>query len=163
MSSSDWRSPAAYAHAKSIPAAGFAWEYLRRDEDYRRDFHRMRRLPRLDGDTQTAFSERWGLRFPGGSGSLRRPGRAVLDAISEAEVGMLVNLVSRRRFRRIWLRSQVRSQVRPQVRPQGGAAHLTHEPVRSALPARPALPARVSLFISAGHPLKGRRVSVAHF
>eukprot|EP01037_Dinobryon_pediforme_P037832 gene37832-45520_t len=41
MPSSDWRSPAAYAHAKSIPAAGFAWEYLRRDEDYRRDFHRV--------------------------------------------------------------------------------------------------------------------------
>ena len=84
MPSTDWRSPAAYAHAKSIPAAGFAWEYLRRDEDYRRDFHRVRRLPRLDSDVQTAFSERWGLRFPGGPGPLRRAGRAVLDAVAAA-------------------------------------------------------------------------------
>lgn len=84
MPSTDWRSPAAYAHAKSIPAAGFAWEYLRRDEDYRRDFHRVRRLSRLDNNAQTAFSERWGLRFPDRSGSLRRPGRAILDAVAAA-------------------------------------------------------------------------------
>ncbi|WP_194288281.1 transcriptional regulator domain-containing protein [Agrobacterium tumefaciens] len=38
MLSIDWRSPAAYTFAKSIPAAGFAWEYLRRDRDYRREF-----------------------------------------------------------------------------------------------------------------------------
>ena len=43
MPSSDWRSPAAYGHAQSIPAAGFAWEYLRRDDEYRRDFHRLKR------------------------------------------------------------------------------------------------------------------------
>jgi hypothetical protein len=84
MPSTDWRSPAAYAHTKSISAAGFAWEYLRRDEDYRRDFHRVRRLSRLNSGAQTAFSERWGLRFPDGPGSLRRPGCAVLDAISAA-------------------------------------------------------------------------------
>ncbi len=84
MPSIDWRSPAAYAHAKSISAAGFAWEYLRRDEDYRRDFHRVTQLPRLGGAAQTAFSERWGLRFPDGPGSLRQPGRAVLDAVAAA-------------------------------------------------------------------------------
>lgn len=38
MLSIDWRSPAAYKFAKSIPAAGFAWEYLRRDDEYRREF-----------------------------------------------------------------------------------------------------------------------------
>ncbi|MFG1186246.1 transcriptional regulator domain-containing protein [Xanthobacter aminoxidans] len=84
MPSTDWRSPAAYAHAKSISAAGFAWEYLRRDDDYRRDFHRMRRLQRLDGDAQTAFAERWGLRFPGGPSSSRRPGRTVLEVVAAA-------------------------------------------------------------------------------
>lgn len=84
MPSTDWRSPAAYAHAKSIYAAGFAWEYLRRDDDYRHDFHRVRRLSRLDSDAQTAFSKRWGLRFPDGPGSLRRPGFAILDAVAAA-------------------------------------------------------------------------------
>ena len=38
----DWRSAAAYQHAMAIPAAGFAWEYLRRDDDYHRDSHRPR-------------------------------------------------------------------------------------------------------------------------
>lgn len=84
MPSTDWRSPAAYAHAKSIAAAGFAWEYLRRDEDYRRDFHRVRRLPRRDAKARVAFSERWGLRFPHGPGPLRRPGRTVLATVAPA-------------------------------------------------------------------------------
>jgi len=72
MPSSDWRSPAAYAHAKSIPAAGFAWEYLRRDEDYRRDFRRVSACSTNEQNTLSAFSERWGLRFPGRSGSISR-------------------------------------------------------------------------------------------
>lgn len=63
MQSTDWRSPDAYRHARSVPAAGFAWEYLRRDDDYRRDFHRMTRTSDDDGTAQTAFTDRWGLRF----------------------------------------------------------------------------------------------------
>ncbi|WP_084679133.1 transcriptional regulator domain-containing protein [Methylocystis sp. ATCC 49242] len=38
MLSINWRAPVAYGHAKSIPPAGFAWEYLRRHGDYHRDF-----------------------------------------------------------------------------------------------------------------------------
>jgi hypothetical protein len=80
MPRSDWRSPAAYAHATSIPAAGFAWEYLRRDDDYRRALRRARTLPRADSDARNAFSERWGLRFPGRSRSACRTCIAVLAA-----------------------------------------------------------------------------------
>ncbi|MBS1164388.1 MAG: hypothetical protein H6R00_413 [Proteobacteria bacterium] len=65
MPSTDWRSPAAYAHARSISASGFAWEYLRRDEDYRRDYQRVVALSQSSSDAKAAFSERWGLRFPG--------------------------------------------------------------------------------------------------
>ncbi|WP_200948804.1 MULTISPECIES: transcriptional regulator domain-containing protein [Pseudomonadota] len=65
MPSSDWRSPAAYGHAERIAAAGFAWEYLRRHDAYRRDFRRMKAQPRGETPTRTAFAERWGLRFPG--------------------------------------------------------------------------------------------------
>lgn len=63
----DWRSPAAYEHARGIPAAGFAWEYLRRDEDYQRDFDRINSdvMP-LEDEALDAFSRRWGLRFPDG-------------------------------------------------------------------------------------------------
>lgn len=65
MPNSDWRLPAAYVHARGISAAGLGWEYLRRDDLYRRDFHRLKTLPRSDKQTTAAFSERWGLRFPG--------------------------------------------------------------------------------------------------
>ena len=84
MPSSDWRSPAAYGHAQSIPAAGLAWEYLRRDDDYRRDFQRLKRIPHHDTEARTAFSNRWGLRFRGGPGPARRSRRALLDARASA-------------------------------------------------------------------------------
>ena len=60
----DWRSAAAYQHAKGIPVSGFAWEYLRRDDDYHRDFERVNRRKSLAATTLEAFSQRWGLRFP---------------------------------------------------------------------------------------------------
>ncbi len=60
----DWRSAAAYQDAKVIPAAGFAWEYLRRDDDYHRDFDRLNRRKSPTATTLDVFSQRWGLRFP---------------------------------------------------------------------------------------------------
>ncbi len=60
----DWRSAAAYQHAKIIPASGFAWEYLRRDDDYQRDFERVNRRKSPAASVLEAFSDRWGLRFP---------------------------------------------------------------------------------------------------
>nr|WP_312826858.1 DUF6499 domain-containing protein [Brucella anthropi] len=64
MLSIDWRSPAAYLHTKNIPAAGFAWEYLRRDDDYHRDFEKLRHIRRPAARSLATFSKRWGLRFP---------------------------------------------------------------------------------------------------
>jgi hypothetical protein len=84
MPSSDWCAPAAYGHATRIPAAGFAWEYLRRDDEYRRDFYRMKQRSDHDTEAQAAFSNRWGLRFRGGPGHSRRPRRALLDARASA-------------------------------------------------------------------------------
>lgn len=59
----DWRSPAAYSHTKALPAAGFAWEYLRRDEDYRREFQAIAASSDPDPERLEAFVQRWGLRF----------------------------------------------------------------------------------------------------
>ena len=84
MPNSDWRSPAAYGHAQSIPAAGFAWEYLRRDDEYRHDFHRLKRKSRHDTEAQSAFANRWGLRFRGGPGPGRRSCISPLDACASA-------------------------------------------------------------------------------
>ena len=64
MLSIDWRAPAAYGHAKAIPPAGFAWEYLRRDENYQRDFQTIASVKELGADQLENFSQRWGLRFP---------------------------------------------------------------------------------------------------
>lgn len=64
MLSIDWRSPAAYGHVKQIPAAGFAWEYLRRNDDYRQDFQAIAMTGQPSGRELEAFAHRWGLRFP---------------------------------------------------------------------------------------------------
>ncbi|MBS7697475.1 MULTISPECIES: DUF6499 domain-containing protein [unclassified Chelatococcus] len=60
----DWRVPGAYGHAKAIPPSGFAWEYLRRHEEYHRDFQNISRVKELPADELETFSQRWGLRFP---------------------------------------------------------------------------------------------------
>lgn len=64
MLSIDWRSPAAYRPAKNIPAAGFAWEYLRRHDEYHRDYQTITRAGKPASRSLEAFSRRWGLRFP---------------------------------------------------------------------------------------------------
>lgn len=64
MLSVDWRAPATYGHAKAIPPAGFAWEYLRRHEDYHRDFQSITRKPEPTAEELETFARRWGLRFP---------------------------------------------------------------------------------------------------
>jgi hypothetical protein len=58
----DWRSPAAYAHTSKIGAAGFAWEYLRRNDDYRRDYE----AAMANGGSPlqpSTFEELWGVTF----------------------------------------------------------------------------------------------------
>lgn len=63
MPVNDWRSPAAYGHSKHLTAAGFAWEYLRRNADYRQDFRAAAKV-RRQNPAPDAFPRRWGLRFP---------------------------------------------------------------------------------------------------
>ena len=63
MLSIDWRAPADYGHTKHIPAAGFAWEYLRRNEDYRREYHTLAATQPPDVHRLEMFTQRWGLRF----------------------------------------------------------------------------------------------------
>jgi len=65
----DWRSAAAYAYVDDLNPAELAWEFLRRNSDYQRDF----RAAAGDAAGQAEFSEqvilRWGLPFPDRSGS----------------------------------------------------------------------------------------------
>ncbi len=99
MLSIDWRSPAAYEHAKSIPAAGFAWEYLRRDNEYHRDFQNITRIRKPAVRTLDAFSRRWGLRFPMRSRNTARPTIAVLDSKPSTASRVVVAHTAQRRAR----------------------------------------------------------------
>ena len=91
----DWRSAAAYQHAKVIPAAGFAWDYLRRDDDYQRDFERLNRRKSPAATTLEAFSQRWGLRFPTQSVGAGRSRVDILDSEPAAGSRAVVGGVAR--------------------------------------------------------------------
>jgi hypothetical protein len=56
----DWRSPSNYHYLEKLDRAGWAWEFLRRNQEYRKDFVRI-----LDSTAPeaTAIAERWGLSF----------------------------------------------------------------------------------------------------
>ena len=63
---SGWRSSVRYAHVADMTASDVAWEWLRRNESYDKDF---RALADSNGDPRALIDkigQRWGLRFPGG-------------------------------------------------------------------------------------------------
>ncbi len=64
MSTEDWRSPAAYQYAATMEPANLAWEFLRRNADYRNAYQAA---PAQADDGTDGPARRWGLRFPGGS------------------------------------------------------------------------------------------------
>lgn len=74
MPSADWRLPIAYEGLDSVPSRALAWEYLRRNPDYARDFARADTVSRMTAD---AIAQTWGLRFRGRS-ALARPRHASL-------------------------------------------------------------------------------------
>jgi hypothetical protein len=66
MSGSDWQSPMTAAKRETLDAAGFAWEFLLRDPDFRREHRRLSRLHALGTlpvAEAAAFAQRWGARF----------------------------------------------------------------------------------------------------
>jgi hypothetical protein len=70
LGSDDWRSEERYASLDDAPPSSLAWEFLRRNPDYQRDFEALK--------TRSAFSaemaaragpiQRWGLTFRRRSG-----------------------------------------------------------------------------------------------
>lgn len=60
---SNWRSSATYEYLNELDPAEFAWEYLRRNPEYRRDYRTaIRQEPASDDDAE-ASTQPWGLRF----------------------------------------------------------------------------------------------------
>lgn len=78
MPSRDWRSAAAYAELENASARDLAWEFLRRNPRYVRDWEELD--DRRPDDAADAVAERWGLRFPGRPGARRTHGGRRLDA-----------------------------------------------------------------------------------
>jgi hypothetical protein len=64
MSGVDWRSEEAYENFKNAESMDIAWEWLRRDSDYQKDYQSLDRAQRSNGATD-AFRLKWGLSFRG--------------------------------------------------------------------------------------------------
>ncbi len=72
-----WRSQDATAYLDRVQRTGFAWEFLRRNPDYRNDYEDMSRDV-ASGTATTleaalALAQRWGLSFPVRSAATKRP------------------------------------------------------------------------------------------
>ncbi len=62
MSAVDWRSEEDYANFEKAETADIAWEWLRRDGDYHKDYEALAIPARLNGATGD-FRHKWGLSF----------------------------------------------------------------------------------------------------
>jgi hypothetical protein len=58
-----WRSEAAYDYIDQLTTSDLAWEFLRRNPDYRIAFQELLSSGRLNDETATSFAEQWGLCF----------------------------------------------------------------------------------------------------
>jgi hypothetical protein len=70
---SDWCCLADYEYLYELDASELAWEFLRRNPDYQRDYL-------ASTDDGEASAKLWGLRFPCGSGTALGSGLANLVA-----------------------------------------------------------------------------------
>ncbi|WP_449230066.1 transcriptional regulator domain-containing protein [Azospirillum doebereinerae] len=79
----DWRSAAAYADTALLPVSGWAWEFLRRNPEYRAGTRAA--VPR--SAEYAAVGRRWGLSFRRGPGPDRPRHGDLLDTGPAAGVG----------------------------------------------------------------------------
>lgn len=61
---SDWRSSKTYERIEVLTASDLAWEWLRRNEDYDKDYQTLVGKDDLNPLAEE-IQQRWGLRFPG--------------------------------------------------------------------------------------------------
>lgn len=58
-----WRSEAAYDYIDKLIPGDLAWEFLRRNPQYRKSYQELVSIGRLTEDIAREFAEQWGLRF----------------------------------------------------------------------------------------------------
>ena len=76
----DWRSAAAYAYVNDLTPAELAWEFLRRNPNYQREFRTaVSQIPEEE-EIPEESARPWGLRFPDRPGPPRGYRAAALAA-----------------------------------------------------------------------------------
>jgi len=79
----DWRLHTTERALNRLERQGFAWEFLRRNPDYRGDYERLRGISISRSDTSLpgrSAALQWGLRFPARSRPLGQRDRDFLAA-----------------------------------------------------------------------------------
>ena len=61
---SQWRSTERYKHIEKLTASDLAWEWLRRNEAYDRDYRQFSKTKEDPQLLTDQIRQRWGLRFP---------------------------------------------------------------------------------------------------
>lgn len=64
---SDWRKLSNYDHVDHAAAPDIGWEWLRRNDDYCRDYAAFAEADLRTDELTERASRKWGLRFPGGT------------------------------------------------------------------------------------------------
>ena len=78
--SSQWRFSASYDHVEDLTASSLAWEWLRRNEAYDKDFEAVTQNIADPTPLADMIQQRWGLRFPGGPAPGSRNSAGLLAA-----------------------------------------------------------------------------------
>ncbi len=66
---SGWRSSAEYDYVEDLSASDLAWEWLRRNKRYAKDYATLSKPAPDDASLKEALLDKWGLRFRGRSQS----------------------------------------------------------------------------------------------
>jgi hypothetical protein len=74
-----WRSEAAYDYIDKLTPGDLAWEFLRRNPEYRKSYQELVAAGRLTEDVARDFAEHWGLRFRGRPSQLGAHSADLLD------------------------------------------------------------------------------------
>lgn len=80
MSQDDsWRSGTAYDYVDALTPSQLAWEFLRRNPEYKKAFQKLVSSGRISPQDAVDFTEQWGLRFPGRAAADRDRPADLLD------------------------------------------------------------------------------------
>ncbi|MDF3811239.1 DUF6499 domain-containing protein (plasmid) [Rhodopseudomonas sp. BAL398] len=81
---SDWRSEAAYDYIDQLTPSDLAWEFLRRNPEYRSSYAQLVATGQISPEAAAAFARHWGLHFRCRSTRQRPVSTDLLDPTSRS-------------------------------------------------------------------------------